>query len=85
MDPEQDGIPVLAALPWGSGSLRLFHDSPIPDEVDQLEDPSVIYDLHSLPQFAIDCIANSEEGLFNRFEHSLVSRLRSSEDVRIDK
>ena len=25
----------------------------IPDEVDQLEEPSVIYDLHSLPQFAI--------------------------------
>ena len=43
------------------------HDGPrtvvILDEVDQLEDPSVIYDLHSLPQFAIICIANKEEEL----------------------
>jgi len=31
------------------------------DEADQLEDPSVIYDLHSLPQFAVICIANKEE------------------------
>jgi len=45
------------------------HDGPrtvvILDEVDQLEDPSVIYDLHSLPQFALICIANKEEELFS--------------------
>jgi Cdc6-like AAA superfamily ATPase len=28
------------------------------DEVDQLEEPSGIYNLHSLPQFAIICIVN---------------------------
>jgi orc1/cdc6 family replication initiation protein len=65
------------------------HDGPrtvvILDEVDQLEDPSVIYDLHSLPQFAIICIANKEEELFNRVDDRLVSRLRSSEHVRMDK
>ena len=65
------------------------HDGPrtvvILDEVDQLEDPSVIYDLHSLPQFAIICIANKEEELFDRVDDRLVSRLRSSEHVRMDK
>jgi len=65
------------------------HDGPrtvvILDEVDQLEDPSVIYDLHSLPQFAIICIANKEEELFSRVDDRLVSRLRSSEHVRMGK
>ncbi len=65
------------------------HDGPrtvvILDEVDQLEDPSIIYDLHSLPQFAIICIANKEEELFSRVDDRLVSRLRSSEHVRMDK
>lgn len=65
------------------------HDGPrtvvILDEVDQLEDPSAIYDLHSLPQFAIICIANKEEELFSRVDDRLVSRLRSSEHVRMDK
>lgn len=55
------------------------------DEADQLEDPSVIYDLHSLPQFAIICIANKEEELFSRVDDRLVSRLRSSEHVRMGK
>ena len=65
------------------------HDGPrtvvILDEADQLEDPSVIYDLHSLPQFAIICIANKEEELFSRVDDRLVSHLRSSEHVRMDK
>jgi orc1/cdc6 family replication initiation protein len=55
------------------------------DEADQLEDPSVIYDLHSLPQFAVICIANEEEQLFSRVDDRLVSRLRSSEHVRMDR
>jgi len=54
------------------------------DEADQLEDPSVIYDLHSLPQFAIICIANKEEELLARVDDRLVSRLRASEHVRMD-
>ena len=65
------------------------HDDPrtvvLLDEADQLEDPSVIYDLHSLPQFAIICIANTEEDLLSRVDDRLVSRLRSSEHVRMDK
>jgi orc1/cdc6 family replication initiation protein len=55
------------------------------DEADQLEDPSLIYDLHSLPQFAVVCIANEEEELFGRVDDRLVSRLRASEHVRMDK
>ncbi len=55
------------------------------DEVDQLEDPGVLYDLHSLPQFALICIANREEELFSRLDDRLVSRLRSSEHVQLDK
>ena len=52
------------------------------DEGDQLEDHSVIYDLHSLPQFAIICIANKQEELLSRVDDRLVSRLHSSEHVR---
>ena len=55
------------------------------DEVDQLEDPGLIYDLHSMEQFAVICIANKEEELFSRVDDRLVSRLRSSEHVRMDK
>ncbi len=55
------------------------------DEADQLEDPGVIYDLHSLPQFAVVCIANREEQLFGRVDERLVSRLRASERVRMEK
>ena len=65
------------------------HDGPraviILDEVDQLEDPGILYDLHSLEQFALVCIANKEEELFSRADDRLVSRLRSSEHVRMDK
>src|SRR6056297_3879830 len=55
------------------------------DEADQLEDTSVIYDLHSLPQFAVICITNNEEDLFGQVDERLVSRLRASEHVRMDK
>jgi len=55
------------------------------DEVDQLEDPGILYDLHSLEQFALVCIANKEEELFSRVDDRLVSRLRSSEHVRMEK
>lgn len=65
------------------------HDGPrtvvILDEADQLEDPGLIYDLHSLPQFAVVCIANREEELFGRVDDRLVSRLRASEHVRLDR
>jgi len=67
--------------------LQRFDDSRtvvILDEADQLEDPGLIYDLHSLPQFAVVCIANEEAELFSRVDDRLVSRLRASERVRMD-
>jgi len=42
------------------------------DEVDQLEDPGNLYDLHSLEQFALVCIANKEEELFSRVDDRVV-------------
>ncbi|MFD1646065.1 Cdc6/Cdc18 family protein [Haloarchaeobius litoreus] len=68
--------------------LQQYDDSRtvvILDEVDQLEDPSVLYDLHSIENIAIICIANEEEQLFSRVDDRLVSRLRSSEHVRMDR
>jgi len=55
------------------------------DEADQLEAPDVIYDLHSLDQFAVICIANKEEELLARVDERLVSRLRASEHVQMDR
>jgi len=55
------------------------------DEADQLEDPEVIYDLHSLSQFALVCIANKEELLYNRVDDRIVSRLRASEHVLMER
>ena len=55
------------------------------DEADQLEDTSLIYDLHSLSRFAVICITNDEDDLFGRVDDRLVSRLRASEHVRMDK
>lgn len=55
------------------------------DEADQLEDAGVIYDLHSLPQFAVICITNNKEDLFGPIDNRLVSRLRASEHVRMDQ
>ena len=55
------------------------------DEADQLEAPDVIYDLHSLDQFAVICIANKEEELLARVDERLVSRIRASEHVQMDR
>jgi ORC complex protein Cdc6/Orc1 len=55
------------------------------DEADQLEDTGVIYDLHDLPAFAVICISNTEEELFSRIDDRLVSRLRASEHIRLDR
>lgn len=54
------------------------------DEADQLEEPSLTEDRYSLPQFAIICISNDEE-LFDCGDDRLVSHLRSSEHVRMEK
>ena len=55
------------------------------DEVDQLEDKRLLYDLHELPQFSLVLIANRETELFTGLDDRLVSRFRGSERVRFDR
>jgi orc1/cdc6 family replication initiation protein len=55
------------------------------DEIDQLEDKSILYDLHELPQFSTMLIANREEGLFADLDERLVSRYRGCERVQFDR
>lgn len=55
------------------------------DEVDQLEDTAVLYDLHRLPQCSMVLIANREEELFARFDDRVRSRLRAGTRIRFDR
>jgi len=45
------------------------------DEVDQLEDKRVLYDLQELPAVSLVCIANQEEGLFAGMDSRTRSRV----------
>lgn len=68
--------------------LREYDGSPcvvILDEIDQLEDKSVLYDLHELPQFSTMLIANREDDLFVDLDERLVSRYRGCERVQFDR
>ena len=55
------------------------------DEVDQLHDEDVLYDLYRTRGISMVLIANQEEGLFGRLDDRLVSRLRSSTRIRFEK
>lgn len=58
--------------------LREEDDTPyvaILDEVDQLEDISLLYDLYRIPHLTMILIANNEEGLFASIDGRLHSRL----------
>ena len=55
------------------------------DEVDQLEDKRILYDLHTLPQFSLILITNHEEELFADADDRLTSRLTGSERVHFDR
>ncbi len=72
---------LIARLQNYDGPRRIV----ILDEADQLEDPSVLYDLHSLNRFAIICIANRETELMSHVDDRLRSRLQSSEHIRMEK
>lgn len=64
--------------------LRTYDGPPyvvILDEVDQLEDKSLLYDLYRIPNLTMILIANSEEGLFASLDDRLNSRLTSSTRV----
>ncbi|WP_330633598.1 Cdc6/Cdc18 family protein [Halocatena halophila] len=72
---------LIARIESYDGPRRII----ILDEADQLEDPSILYDLHSLDRFAIICIANRETELMSHVDDRLRSRLQSSEHVCLEK
>ncbi|WP_114578371.1 Cdc6/Cdc18 family protein [Saliphagus sp. LR7] len=55
------------------------------DEVDQLEDQDVLYDLYALPHLSMILIANDEQELFSGLDDRLYSRLRGSECVEFER
>jgi orc1/cdc6 family replication initiation protein len=84
MDVHRQSTPgdeLLARLEEYDGPPRVL----VLDEVDQLEDLSLLYDLHELPRFAPVLIANREAELFGQIDDRLTSRLRGSERIRFEK
>jgi Cdc6-like AAA superfamily ATPase len=65
--------------------LREYSDSQyvaILDEVDQIEDKSLLYDLYRIQNLTMILIANREEDLFASLDDRLNSRLSSSARIR---
>jgi len=84
MDVHRQSTPrdeLLARLEEYDGPPRVL----VLDEVDQLEDLSLLYDLHSMPRFALVLIANREAELFGQIGERMTSRLRGSERIRFEK
>ncbi|WP_247731272.1 Cdc6/Cdc18 family protein [Halovivax limisalsi] len=70
------------------GRLRAADDAPIVailDEVDQLEESEVLYDVHRLPHVSVVLVANREEELFARFDDRVRSRFRAGTRVTFDR
>ncbi|MEF8915739.1 Cdc6/Cdc18 family protein [Natronomonas sp.] len=68
--------------------LRTYDGPPyvvILDEVDQLEDTDVLYDLYQLSNITMVLVANREEELFARVDDRLTSRLMNCTRIRFDK
>jgi orc1/cdc6 family replication initiation protein len=65
------------------------HEGPpyvvILDEVDQLEDTGVLYDLYRTPGLTMVLVANGEEELFSWLDDRLVSRLQTATRVQFEK
>jgi orc1/cdc6 family replication initiation protein len=55
------------------------------DEVDQLQDEDVLYDLYRTAGISMLLIANREDELFARLDNRLVSRLHASRRIRFEK
>ena len=55
------------------------------DEVDQLQDHDLLYDLYRTVGVSMILIANREEDLFARLDDRLVSRLHASVRIRFEK
>lgn len=66
---QYDGPPVVVIL----------------DEVDQLEEKALLYDLYTLREFHMILIANREVDLFGALDERLNSRLRGSKRIQFDR
>lgn len=55
------------------------------DEVDQLEDRQVLYDLYTLPGITLVLVANREAELFVDMDERISSRLQSGRRIRFEK
>lgn len=55
------------------------------DEVDQLEDKRVLYDLYRMRNISMILIANREEALFNQLDSRLTSRLQTCVRIPFEK
>ena len=67
--------------------LRTANDEPfvvILDEVDQLEDTRVLYDLYEMPHVTMVLIANREDELFVNLDDRVASRLKGSTRIWFD-
>ena len=65
--------------------LREYNGPPyvvILDEVDQLQDKSLLYDLYRIPHITMVLIANREEDVFNTLDDRLNSRLGACPRIR---
>jgi Cdc6-like AAA superfamily ATPase len=68
--------------------LREYDDTHcvlILDEVDQLDDENILYDLLNLPRFSLLLIANREEDLLDGLDDRLASRLGGCERIHLDR
>lgn len=54
------------------------------DEVDQLDDPGVLYELHRTPNLSMILIGNQEEQFFSRLDGRIASRLHTSTRLEFD-
>jgi len=55
------------------------------DEVDQLEEMEVLYDIYRTPGLSVVLIANREEALFSELGERLVSRLHTAMRIHFDR
>jgi cell division control protein 6 len=74
------GQPTDELLEMLSGKARDSYCVVILDEVDQLEDGRILYDLTNIPRVSMIMIANSETALYNA-EPRIRSRLMSSDRI----
>lgn len=77
------------STPTDELSERLRSYSGVPyvvvlDEVDQLQDTGVLYDLYSIPDCTMVLVANREADVFDDLDDRVRSRLHSARRVRFD-